>query len=381
MLIYLIYYSVSAYFAWLALNTKDRKKFLLCSAISIALPVILAGLRDYSIGVDVQHYLDMPRYWNGAVRRGSFMEYFSYYHRTGAGEYLFALLLGLVEDITNNYHIFLMLCHLVIVTGVYIGAFRHRDTVNPVFILILFYLLFFSHSLNIIRQYMAMAVIFAVLKDLEEGRYVKYTVAVLIASALHNTALMALSAMLIHLVLYSNYKVPTIKGWIVPSLKARIVFILGGLQLLVAMFLPAARILYKIGLFPEKYAYYLYPQGLTPALIVMGLLVMELAAVVFCIGLMKRRSFMVAFFAVSSGCYLILQELTGIISFGKRIAGYYSFSNLVTIALLASSMKNKKARTLAHLLIGAVALLYWLYIYILRNASETYPYAFFSFMK
>lgn len=380
MWIYLVYYGVSAYFAWLAFKTSDKRKIWLYSMISIALPVILAGLRDYSIGIDVENYRSMARYWYGAVRRDSLYEYLAYYHRTGSGEYLFALLIGLVESTTSNFHLFLMLCHLIVVTGVYIGAFRHRDIVNPALVLVLFYLFFFSHSLNIIRQYMAMALIFAVLKDLENGKYLRYIVTVLVASMIHITALIALGALLIHVVLYGYYCIPLRGKKIVPKMNARVIFTLAGLQILVASFRPVARLLYRIGLFPERYSYYLYPQGLSPALIVMGLLVVELVVVLFCRGLMRNKTSMFAFFAVSSGCYLILQELTGIISFGKRIAGYYSLCNLVTIALIANSVKNRKARMMANTGIVLIALAYWLYIYIYRNASETFPYAFYNFM-
>lgn len=377
-MIYLVYYAASVYFAYLALKEEDKRKFYLYSVISIALPVVLAGLRAYNVGIDVANYYRMTRYWNGASSSDSLLAYLTHYNTTGYGEYIFALFIGIIGQLTGNYHLFLLLCHLIIVTGIYIGAFRHKDTVNPLLVLVLFYLLFFSHSLNIIRQYMAMAIIFAVLKDLEKKCYRRYIITVLVASMIHTTALIALGAALIYWLLYEEHHIPMPGKKIVPSMISREIFIVVCLELMVISFLPIARFLDRLHLIPAKYDFYLYPEGLTLSYIVMGLLVMELTAVYLFRELMREKTVLFDFFVICSVSYLILQQFTGIINYGKRIASYYSLNNILTIALLANSFKNKKARMLVTAVILMIALFYWWYMYVLRNASETYPYVFFG---
>ena len=67
MIIYLVYFAVSAYFAYLARESESRKKAILFSLVSIAIPVLLAGARDFSIGIDVENYRTLTRYWMGAA--------------------------------------------------------------------------------------------------------------------------------------------------------------------------------------------------------------------------------------------------------------------------------------------------------------------------
>ena len=181
MIIYLVYFAVSAYFAYLARESESRKKAILFSLVSIAIPVLLAGARDFSIGIDVENYRTLTRYWMGAASSESLLEYLTIYSASGYGEYIFALYIGLIGQLTGDFRIFLALSHLVIVSGVYIGAFRQRKHVDPVLVLLLFYLFFFSHSLNIIRQYMAMAILFAALADIEQKKYGRYCIAVGVA--------------------------------------------------------------------------------------------------------------------------------------------------------------------------------------------------------
>lgn len=376
MIIYLVYFAVSAYFAYLARESESRKKAILFSLVSIAIPVLLAGARDFSIGIDVENYRTLTRYWMGAASSESLLEYLTIYSASGYGEYIFALYIGLIGQLTGDFRIFLALSHLVIVSGVYIGAFRQRKHVDPVLVLLLFYLFFFSHSLNIIRQYMAMAILFAALADIEQKKYGRYCIAVGVAVMIHTTALLGLGPLLIYWVLYGDYRLPIRGKRISPPLWGRRAFIACGLLTGVCSFLPLGQLLLEIGLLPEKYSYYFYAQDLTLSIIVMGLLVMELMAVFLLRGHMQERSPMFDFFVMCTISYLILQLMTGIIPYGKRIASYFSLNNLLTISLLQASFKSKRMRKIATAVILVIALFYWWYMYILRNASETFPYAF-----
>ena len=374
-MIYLVFFAASVYFAYLAFRAEDRKHFCLYSALSIAVTVFLAGMRDMDIGIDVKNYYYLARYWGSATQSESLQAYFAHYMTTGYGEVVFALFIGLIGQLTGNFRLFLILSHLWIISGVYIGAFRQRKYVNPVLVLLLFYLFFFNHSLNIIRQYMAMAVIFAALADVEERKHLRYAIAVIFASLIHSTALLGLGALLIYWVLYGEIELGR-RGSVRVSMTVRRLIIAGGLMMAVWGFLPVARFLMSEGILPKKYWYYLYPEGLTPSLIVMGLLVLELAAVYFRRNQLREQTPFFDFFLMCSVSYLILQQLTGIIEYGKRIAAYYSLNNIITIALLASSCKTRKERILVHGGILAIALFYWWYMYVLRNASGTYPYGF-----
>ena len=166
-MVYLVCFGISVFFANLAKKTENRKRFIFWSILSILVTVLLAGLRDISIGIDTSNYYDNS--WKTAVGSSSFWRFMVLYHRAyRAKEYLFAILIGLIAKTTRNYHVFLFAVHLIIVGGFYIGAFRFRKHADPVFSLLLFYLLYYNHSLNVFRQYMAMSILFAAAADLEE---------------------------------------------------------------------------------------------------------------------------------------------------------------------------------------------------------------------
>lgn len=376
MMIYLVYFAASAYFAYLAWKAEDRKRFLLFSMVSIGIAVFLAGMRSMHIGIDVQNYYRLARYWGEATRKESLWAYLKYYETTGYGEPLFAIFIGLIGQLTGNYQVFLVLSHLVIITGVYIGAFRQKAYVNPVLVLMLFYLFFFSHSLNIIRQYMAMALIFAALADIPQGKNLRYCMVVVAASLLHTTALLGFLPLVFYHGIYGHYHLIGRRGKFIPSLKTRMILIVACVLIVVWGFLPVARALLEIGIIPGKYDYYLYPDKLTPAYIVMALLIMELVVVYWRKEQMAARTPYFAFFVICSVSYLALQQMTGLVEYGKRIAGYLSLNNLLTIALLESSCRTKREKVIFTGGILGLALLYWWYMYILRNASGTFPYAF-----
>lgn len=382
-MIYLLCFGISILFAFFAKKSKNRALFFAFSLISILVPTILAGLRDYSVGIDVKNYIMFGDYWQGASSAGSLWEYIKNSFISGKIEPLFSVLMGVIAKTTGNFRVFLIVVHLIIMTGMYIGAFRQREHADPVLVLSLFYLIFFHHSLNIMRQYMAMAIIFAFLKDVELKRYIRFGIVVIIATLIHSTAILAFGTIALHLILYGNYKIGGIKigkrtyGTLYsPDITARKRFIVYVMGSGVIVFLPVCRILLNMGILGERYRYFLSGRGVSYALIVTILLVMELTVVFFFRKQMKKKSNYSDFFIMSSIAYLLLIQLTGSIVFGKRIAAYYAFHNLLTIGLLDKSFedKSKKIKWLVRIGILVIALGYWYYFYVLRNASQTYPY-------
>ena len=78
---------------------------------------------------------------------------------------------------------------------------------------------------------------------------------------------------------------------------------------------------------------------------------------------------------MNSVVYLILMNLTYSVAYGKRVALYFAFADMITLGILAKAPENPKTKKIVQGAILSLALLYWVYIYVLRNASETVPYA------
>lgn len=372
-MIYIICFGISALLAYFANKAKNRVASVCLSVLSILVTVTLAGLRDYTIGIDTDNYLTLPRFWAGAVKRDTLLAYLQYYSSLGFGEPLFAFLLGVVERFTGSFTVFLFAAHLVIITGVYIGSFRQRAHVNPAMVLLLFYLFFFNHSLNITRQYMAMAIVFAALADIEQKKYLRFFVVVIIAKFIHTSALLALGALIIHWILYGKYRVsPSLYS----SIRSRQLFIIGALTILVFLFPWLCRILIAAGVLPAKYAFFLNAEEAEHATLITLFLLVEMFVLVVLRKQLRRSTPYYRYFLISSVSYLILQQLSATLVYGKRVAAYYSLGNLVTIALIPQSFQKRGNRVVSTFLVLMVALVYWWYVYVLRNASQTYPYVF-----
>lgn len=408
-MIYLICFAVSAVCAELASREKDRKKVIAYSVFAIMVTALLAGLRDYSVGIDTGSYLTKKEYWGGASGYPTWGEYWSFYVRHGSGEYLFALLLGTIEQLTGNYSLFLLTVHTVIISGIYIGAYRMRRYASPGLVLMMFYLLYYNQSLNIMRQYMAMAMVFAALPDVLQRKRWRYCVVVLLASLIHKTALISYAALLIDWYLkcdldrivklpgkaaaalrrLTGKDAPDPKGRrrnrsggfrlpdpFRPTIPQRQVILFVGLLLLVVLFNPLCRLFIAIGIIPEKYLFYVKLTKMDYNLLSTLFMLAEMPLLLLLREYMRRRIRCFDFYFSNTLSYLALLQLNFVLRYGRRIAMYFSLANLITVAMMPRIYRDRRKRTVVTVLILLAVLCYWLYVYALRNASKTLPYQF-----
>lgn len=371
-MIYLLCFVASASFAYLANKTTKRRNLYIFSFCSIAIMVLLAGLRDYSIGIDTMGYLTKDRYWAGAISASSLFDYLKFYFPLGYGDPLFALLVGSIAQFTGSFRLFLFVCHTIIITFFYIGTFRHRKMVNPAFILLIFYLFFYNQSFNIMRQYMAMSIIFAFLIDIQNKKYWRYIVAVIVAMLFHSTAVLGFAPLLLYI--FINYKNDKLKITTKLSSSQKEIIISCILLLGVLLFSPLIKLMIKIGVLNERFMFYITSNTITPAIIVSGIVVIGLLGV-FCFRKQIKQKYEQSnFYIMCSIVYLILLQLTFFVAYGRRIAQYFAFADLITWGLIANAPKDKKTKLFLNIGLILVALLYWLYVYFLRNSSKTIPY-------
>ena len=365
-MVYIACFAVSAFFAWLAKKTGSKTKFILFSVISISVTVLLAGLRDFSIGIDTENYMTRTLYWDGAIKSATLTDYIYKYIISGYGEPFFALLIGVVAQFTGDFKIFLSIAHLVIVTGVYIGAFRLKKYVNPEIVLLIFYLFFFNHSLNVIRQYMAMAIVFAFFADILERKYIRYCIAVVVALQFHTISVVAFGLLAVHIILYVPKKIGTVFQ------RSAVLAVL--LAAAVLGFSPLVRLAIKLGFLNGRYAF-IFEGEIEPAVIIMLCVAAGLAGAFYFRREMREKCPFYDYLIMCSVCYMILLILTFFVASSKRIALYFGMADMVTLALIESSQTDKKKRMLVRAGILGMALIYWVYVYAFRGASATVPYA------
>ena len=368
-MIYLACFALSTLFAFWANKTDKRWKFWLFSVLCIALPVLLAGLRGFNIGIDTENYLTFERFWAGAMKADSLIGYLQYYLSLGLREPLFALFIGSIARLTGEYRVFLFLAHLIIMTGIYIGAVRMKHRARPELVLLLFYLMYFNNSLNIIRQYMAMALIFAFFADLEQRKFVRYSIVVLIVSLIHTTALIAFIPLVIYLILYPRESI------VDPSRISRIcsyASILVG----VVCFWPLINLLMQVGILSGKYSFYFSNGFQEFNKTRFALFFLEGIGIALCYKDLKTQFGRLDFYMIMSAMFAALHVLALSLQYGQRIPTYFCFVNIITLSMLANCQHTQKRRLIWH---GAIALFctyYWFHTYVIGLSSGTFPYVF-----
>ena len=365
-MIYLICFAVSTLFAFWGQKIKSRNGKIIFITLSIAITVLLAGLRDIYVGIDTSHYYE--NLWTEALKKPSTWSFLKSYHKYyPSKEYLYALLLGASAQLTGNFHVFLTLVHLIVIGGIYIGAFRLKKYASPAFIVLLFYLFYYNHSLNIIRQYMAMAIIFAALPDLLNRKYKRYLVAVFIGVMFHNSSIMGIMPMILFMLLYPKRrlrKVPQQRRMVVYSV------IVAG----VILFKPMMRILITIGVLSSKYLHYLEKDGFNNYTVARVLSFLGILGILLYLRLFRTYDKRADFFLVSSITFCILYQFAVSIPYGRRIAIYFAFINLTSLGLLVQCQKHRSNAWSLRIVIVLGALAYWLLMYGYLNTSGTLPY-------
>lgn len=366
-MVYALSFGLSALFAYIAKKCKRKAAFLLWSILSIAVMVLLAGLRDVSIGIDTENYYDGR--WTLAMSSSSFQSYMEdfFLRAEDRVELLFAVLVGVVAKTTGNFHVYLTVVHLLIMVGVYVGAFRMRHHADPVFTLILFYLLYYNHSLNISRQYIAIAIIFAAAEDIEKGKHLRYLIFVVIASMFHNTGVLGVMPLIVYMVLYPKKNVRK-----VPISRRLLIFVL--ILALSYSFVPLAQFLIDKGYLSAHYAsYFTEEEEAIPRLVIL-LLFLEVFLMAAFWKQIRHGDVHADFFLFCSILFLVIYQLATVIFYGKRIAAYFALLNIVFLGMVPKSMKKPANQRILAIAVFFVVLFYWLYFYVYQNASQTMPY-------
>ncbi|WP_069825208.1 EpsG family protein [Pediococcus pentosaceus] len=182
--------------------TRKFAKNILVNSIILALPMaILAGLRTTNIGTDIQVY-GLGEF-NIATFSGSLTAYLQSIKMHYGTETLYSLLNYSVAKFTNNINIFLFILSLITIAFFVAGALLFRKKFEiPVWIqLSVFWGLIYGNSLNIMRQTVAMSIVYFAVAELVNGQKwnrLMFFILIAAASGFHRTALIAIAFYVIY---------------------------------------------------------------------------------------------------------------------------------------------------------------------------------------
>lgn len=176
----LLFYLVLAVLAFAITNTaqKHEKKYLLW--IPIFLLALVAGLRDSTVGVDTANYLKMIPYHDRMELQAVDREYLFYYIAVG--------IFRIFGDVQPMFFFFGLLIYALI----FFRIWDFRDTANLGIAAAMFTLFYFGGTMNTLRQYIALAIVFYMTRYLRQERYLMYFAGVTVAMLFHISAIVCL---------------------------------------------------------------------------------------------------------------------------------------------------------------------------------------------
>lgn len=173
MIVYLLLYIFMIILLCFSKKTNvNRLSFLL-----VVTMIVIAGIRN-GIGTDYNMYKSFY--------------FFPNQPSANKVEWGFIKLIEVTKNIFNEkYYLFFLLCSTITLIPIFY-IFKKKSK-QPVFSLLLFTCLgFYTLSFNLIRQSIAISLVFYALKYIEEQNKSKYFITIIIAASFHITALIAL---------------------------------------------------------------------------------------------------------------------------------------------------------------------------------------------
>lgn len=180
-------------------KTKIQSRLLIIFLIVItALPLsLIAGLRDYSVGTDSYNYIMI---FNNANRKTFIACLTQTEYEKG-----FMLLLKFLMIFSKEVSFVFGSLEFITLIILFYSLIKIKEIINPCYIFFLYFLVFYHTSINIVRQGLAISLIFLMIIFLTEKNYIKSLVTLFIAINFHYSSIIAV-LFLIPYLLFKNQK-------------------------------------------------------------------------------------------------------------------------------------------------------------------------------
>ena len=379
MAVYMIGFALSV--GLIAYSEKKRLPvFLTCSFFALLIPCLIAGLRAQSIGTDVLVYVKPLT--ESAICADNLGDYFnSYWFRDWRNLYVqyyelgFSMLVYVVAKLTNSLGCVLFAISAVILVPLYTALCRNRKNA-PVWLgMLTFYLLYFGASLNIMRQWAAMALLLLALQLLQEKKYGRTLFFSLFACLFHNSAIIVFLIYAVYGLLRFSERGKLVMGRLTVSGPVVTLSLVVACSVLLLLCLNiVVELMVATGM--TRFAGYLSgdPLSLLPMQILIRLPLLLLFLV--CWKLFRKNSHMAPFYLTMLLLDILLSQLMSVAAHAIRIGMYFSAYTVLWIPAMYSALRTRRQKLLFCGAVITYLLVYFLYNYVLQGRNQIYPYAF-----
>lgn len=357
--VFLIYYSETKEFRGSGVRC--------CVFLALLIPCLIAGLRDYSIGTDVEVYVK-PLFETAREARGFFQYLGAEFYQSDIWsnvnvykfEIGFTALCYLCAKVFNSMQVLLFVIQALVVVPVFKGV--RANKAQPVWLgMAVYYLMFYNNTLNMMRQWIAMAFLFYAFCYLRERKYRKYFSTVVLAMLFH-------TSVIVGIVIFLVVRLTAGERQRSNRRKAILLIVLG-----IAVLLNLNVVVAAVKLLGLRYGNYfsgdlvLMPRQLYYRLPILILLATRWKY-------LKEKDRFAVFYAVMIAYDLLASQLTSVFSYSTRISAYFSEYYMLVYPALCGSSNFENNRRVMRVFVLVFLCIYWWYIYMYTGAGETVPY-------
>lgn len=367
---YLLIFGTSAVLLFCAGQTKDKILRKILIVISLLIPSVLAGLRDYSIGNDVLLYGN--GWFERACSYDSLLGFLKKAHEYNIGVG-YATINWVVSRFTSTPHWFYFFYELLQLIVLYFAIKPFEGKINLPYAFLIYYFCYYNSSLNLLRQIMAVVLVLFSYRYVVSKKIIKFIFVIVLAFSFHSSAVIGLLLYPLSCVI-ENQQLKYLSK----------IGIICGSFLLVLSYEYVFNTLVNLGfLSSERYAHYLtdtYVGGRFVRLAYWGILL------ILVLWRRERCLTQIELYRTLE-MYMIISTIMSLITFlGTtwiiRIAYYFDIFQILMLPFLAERLGIKFRNCIkkgGYLVILMVVFSYWLITYVIRNGAATYPYMFMTY--
>lgn len=370
-MIYLITFAISTLFSFVSYDNNQyiindtRGKRILLGFLSVFSVSLLAGLRSEHIGTDVLVYGNTVFY--NMTNSTGIISYYSNAMDIFRLEPFYLFINYIVSRFTSDYWVFYFVLSFITNGCFYVSIHIIKDKIYPSLSWLVYLLFFYSHTLNIMRQSLATALMILAITLLIENK-MKFSIPFLLLSLLshYSTGVVALGLFFVFFVFKKSQNPFKI-----------LVFLLGISLIVVLGIKPISKLLLNLNILPQRYSiYFTGERGVGFSL---NAFVLKLPLILYLfqkIKKIRKEDYVFFFFFLMLLFDFFFYQLRIVNIVFSRLSFYFGVFQIFAFSYLIKnyvlSIRERKYATIIYI---SFLTFIWCYQIIYSGVNEIYPYS------
>ena len=359
MAIYIAGFVLSTLFVWLS---EKKNKIKLFGLMAVGILTFIASIRSFDVGTDIRFYV-LRTYSTAQSYQNNFMGYMSY--NPDQVEPLYLIIEYLAANVFRNVHFALFSFSVITNSFILLGLKNLRGKIDVTLGWIVYCFLFYPVTLNLMRQFIAISIIFYLFSNPEKLSLKRTVILSVFAMGFHISGFMGLFLYVVYRLLNAKF---------IKKIGLRTIGV-GFFLLLPFLADVAINVLGKMGLISGKFIVYLGNQG---GIALGNILFRSIGLFLLLLYLYYKRSVrkdkwlrFILYIAIIDILFLINNGL-----FAVRIGKTFSIFEIIYFTIGLNVFQRKGgSRKAVGIAIICLMFAYWYYQFVRLNSGEVYPYS------